>query len=68
MFSFMRYSFSNLPAENFLPNDAKYAAMEIGFFSFHRPGRAQGLCCQFSHGVNKVIFHSAVCHIKLSHV
>lgn len=64
----MRYLFSNLPAENFLPNDAEYAAMGIGVFSFHGPGKVWGLCCQFSHGVNKVIPNSAVCQIILSHV
>lgn len=43
----MRYLFSNLPAENFLPNDAKYVAMGIGLFSFHGPGRVWGFPVSF---------------------
>lgn len=65
----MRYLFSNLPAENFLPNDAKYAAMgSKGLFSFREPGRVWGLSCQYSHGVNKVIFHFEVCQITLPYI
>lgn len=45
IFSFMRCLFSSLPAVNLLTKDAKYAAMETGVFSLHRPGRAWGLCC-----------------------
>lgn len=44
----------NSPAENFLPKDAKYAAMEIGAFSLPRPEGASGLCCQLPHRVNSV--------------